>query len=330
MWQREAPLSTPIAKRIDMWRRGFRESSYTLYDLDSARPRDYIPDSARLDAFFINGSVARGVLNDKLLFSSLLQHHLPIPKTLALIGRGELYAPGQRADVATLAEEHGSVILKPSDGSRGVGVYRLATSEDGLTLNGQVTTLEEVRRLVESFDNYLVSQEVQQAAYARAICAETTNTVRVLTLMDPHTAEPFVACAIHRFGTPQTAPVDGWSLGGLSCGCEPDTGTLGPGVRSLEFTNGKLRWYSHHPDTGAPLEGVRIPHWEALCDGLLNAVRAFPFLAYVGWDVVVTDDGFAVIEGNNNTDIGLQMHRGLLNQPRVRRFYEYHKVIKET
>jgi len=327
VWQREAPLSTPIAKRIDMWRRGFRESSYTLYDLDSARPRDYIPDSARLDTFFINGSVARGVLNDKLLFSSLLQHHLPIPKTLALIGRGELYAPGQRADVATLVERHGSVILKPSDGSRGVGVYRLATSEDGLTLNGQVTTLEEVRRLVESFDNYLVSQEVQQAAYARAICAETTNTVRVLTLMDPDTAEPFVACAIHRFGTPKTAPVDGWSLGGLSCGCEPDTGTLGPGVRSLEFTNGELRWYSHHPDTGAPLEGVRIPHWKALCDGLLNAVRAFPFLAYVGWDVVVTDDGFAVIEGNNNTDIGLQMHRGLLNQPQVRRFYEYYKVI---
>lgn len=309
-----------------MWRRGFRESSYTLYDLDSARPGDYIPDIARLDAFFINGSTARRALNDKLLFGSLLQHHLPIPKTLALIERGDLYTPGHRADIAALLEKHGSVILKPSNGSRGVGVYRLA-NENGPTLNGRVTTLGEVQRLVGRLDNYLVSAEVRQAAYARAICAETTNTVRVVTLLDPDTAEPFVACAIHRFGTPDTAPVDGFSRGGLSCGCEPDTGTIGPGVRSLKFTGGKVRWYSHHPDTGAPIEGVRIPHWEELCEGLLNAVRALPFLVYVGWDVVVTDDGFVVIEGNNNTDIDLQMHRGLLNQPRVRRFYAYHKVI---
>lgn len=56
---------------------------------------------------------------------------------------------------------------------------------------------------------------------------------------------------------------------------------------------------------------------------------ALPFLNYVGWDVVVTDDGFKVIEGNNNTDIEIQMHRrlGLLTQPRVQRFYEHHKVI---
>lgn len=311
-----------------MWRRGFRATSYTLYDLDHAQPGTYLPDSARLDAFFINGKIARGVLNDKLLFGSLLQRHLPLPKTLAMVERGQVYALGCAEDAVSLAQTHGSVILKPASGSRGLGVHRLA-AEDELTLNGRPTDPNEVHALIRTLDDYLVTEVVAQAAYARAICVETTNTVRVLTMVDPDTAEPFVACAVHRFGTPATAPVDGWSRGGLACGCDLNTGTIGPGVKSLKFTDGKLRWYSHHPETGAAIEGVRIPHWDAVCNGLLGAVRAFPFLTYVGWDVVVTDDGFMVIEGNSNTDIEIQMHRGLglLAQPRVQRFYEHHKVI---
>ena len=52
-------------------------------------------------------------------------------------------------------------------------------------------------------------------------------------------------------------------------------------------------------------------------------------MTYVGSDVVMTDKGFAVIEGNNNTDVEIQapFGFGLLTQPRVRRFYEYHKII---
>lgn len=311
-----------------MWRKGFRDTSYTLYDLDHARPGDYLPDSARQDAFFINGRLARNVLNDKLLFGSLLQHHLPLPKTLALIERGEVYTLGCAVDLTSLARTCGGVILKPASGSHGQGVYRLV-AEDDLRLNGRVTNFEKVHELVRSLDNYLVTEAVVQASYAQAICAETTNTVRVLTLVDPDTAEPFVACAVHRFGTPATAPVDSWAGGGLVCGCDLSTGTLGPGLKNLKFTQGKLRWYSHHPDTGASIEGVCIPHWQEVCDGLLNAVRAVPNLTYVGWDVVVTDDGYRVIEGNNNTDLEIQapFHFGLLTQPRVRRFYKYHKVI---
>lgn len=281
-WQREAPLLTPLSRRVEMWHRGFRETSYTLYDLDNARPGAYLPDSARLDAFFINGKLARNVLNDKLLFGSLLHRHLPVPTTLALIERGKVYAPGCAGDIVSLAQTHGSVILKPASGSRGLGVHRLA-AEDDLTFDGRATTPDAVHAFVRSLDDYLVTEAVTQAAYARVICAETTNTVRVLTLIDPDTAEPFVACVVHRFGTPTTAPVDGWSRGGLACGCNPATGVIGPGVKSLKLTNGELRWYSHHPDTGAAIEGVRIPHWDEIRAGLLDAVCAsFPELRRLG------------------------------------------------
>jgi D-alanine-D-alanine ligase-like ATP-grasp enzyme len=53
---------------------------------------------------------------------------------------------------------------------------------------------------------------------------------------------------------------------------------------------------------------------------------AFPHLPRIGWDVVVTDDGgFVILEINAHAGVEtLQVHRPLLRDPRIRRFYEHH------
>jgi len=338
-WQREAPLSTPLQKRVEMWRGGYRPESYALYDLSPAHAGEYLPDKVRFQSFssseaastfFINGSFAHDILDDKLLFTRLLAGKLPIPRILALIERGETFAHGQDGgaqDILGLAEARGSVILKPSDGSRGRGIYQLDWKPD-FSLNGRTVTPAEVRALTQKLNNYLVTETVYQAAYAKTICPATTNTVRVMTFIDPDTNEPFVARAVHRFGTYETRPTDNWSRGGLCAPVDLSTGTLGLGVKHANRTGSKLVWESHHPDTGEAIEGVRIPHWQTICGALLEAVRSTPFLTYVGWDVAVTEDDFFVIEGNKNTDIDLlQVHGGLLKDPRMRRFYEYHRIV---
>lgn len=337
-WQREAPLNTPISQRIDMWRRGYRASSYALHDLYAPHASEYLPDRVRvktlfsqkkMSTFFINGPFAHSVLNDKLLFSALLAHKLPIPRTLALIERGQTFVYGQdiedSQDVLDLVRTHRSVILKPSGGSRGAGIYRL-DREPELTLNGSAVTPEHVRQHVQKLDDYLVTETAQQAAYARAIYPDAANSLRIMTFIDPDTNEPFIACGFHRFGTPESKPTDNWSRGGLISRIDLKTGVVGPGVKHVERTGGKLIRESHHPDTEARIEGVQIPRWHEVCEGLLETVRTFPFFLYVGWDVVVTEKGFVVIEGNKNPDF-VQVHGGWLNDPKMRRFYEYHQVI---
>ncbi len=336
-WQREAPLSTPLKKRVEMWRAGYSPESYALYDLSPAHAAEYLPDKARLKSFssdkatstfFINGPFARNVLDDKLLFTELLAPTLSVPRILGFIERGSLFVPGQGGPqgVLGLAEAFGSVILKPSDGSRGRGIYRL--DWEPRTLNGRAVTPDGVLGLTGKLDNYLVTEVVRQAAYAKTICPATTNTVRVITFMEPGTSEPFIARAVHRFGTFETQPTDNWSRGGLCAAVDLRTGVLGPGVKHAKRTQGKLEWQPHHPDTGEAIEGVRIPRWQGICDALLETVRKAPFLTYVGWDVAVTDDGFFVIEGNKNTDVDLlQVHGGLLKDPKVRSFYEHYGVI---
>lgn len=312
-----------------MWRGGLRESSYRIYDVGADGPA-YLPDTARLETYFINGSFAHGVLKDKLLFSQTLGPLLPVPETVGFIERGVFHRvaePGApNGGLLDALAAHGSLVLKPSDGTRGQGVLRLEGAP--LRLSGEPVTEEAVTERVRGLDNVLVTETVQQAAYAEAIFPGSANTVRVMTFVDPDTGEPFVARAVHRFGARGTEPTDNWSRGGLCALVDLQSGVLSQGVKHAKRTAGRLEWRTHHPDTGAAIEGVVIPHWEALCRALVGAVRALPLFVYVGWDVVATDTGFCVLEGNANPDLDLlQVHGGLLSDPRVRRFYEHHKVV---
>jgi hypothetical protein len=82
--------------------------------------------------------------------------------------------------------------------------------------------------------------------------------------------------------------------------------------------------FTHHPESGVPIEGVQLPFWDSICDTVLGAARVVGFARYVGWDVLVDTHGTPIIiEGNTNAGVQiLQMDGGLLKNPRVRRFYE--------
>lgn len=233
-WQREAPRTTPLAQRLDMWRRGYRASAYE-YDLSPGASENYLPDSSRLDIAFIDGPFARSVLNDKLLFTELVGGVLEVPPVVALIERGEVYpvyAEGRTLTLKELVCDHRSLILKPVGGRHGRGVHRLELKRElspelnselnsdldpSLHLDARPVSCAEVDDFSRTLDRYIVTPTVKQAAYARTICAETTNGVRVMTFVNPDTREPFVGYALHRFGTPVTQPTDNWARGGLCC-----------------------------------------------------------------------------------------------------------------
>lgn len=301
--QRDAPLDAPWSRRVDMLRRGVSYHSYALFPQGGA----YLSDVARLDAFFINAKATRDILNDKYRFSLQLSDRLPVPPILGILRNGALELLQGPLEPWW---EQGDLIAKPLHGSRGAGVVRLKP--------GDPLPVVSVPLLLTPF--------VEQAAYARQIAPLSGNTIRVLTLRDE--AGPFIARAVHRFGTLETAPTDNWSLGSLCAKVDLETGVLSKAVKHPRRTNGALRWVSRHPDTDAPIEGTVVPRWSQLQAELLRVLEDLPEFVYVGWDVLVTEERFWVLEGNVNTEFNaLQVHGPLLDNDRVRSFYKHHKII---
>jgi hypothetical protein len=314
-----------------MWRRGFLGESHLLYQFDRHNPADYVSDAFR---WFVTPSIDRSpyLMDDKYVFGMvLLGLGAPTPTLLGtysgdarLVTPGHSYAAADPAFIEFL-ERSGVVVFKPRAGGGGAKILFVATSAGSLTINSSPASATDLFDYMGRSD-YIACSFVRQHPYAADIFPRSTNTLRVLTMVGPETGRPFVAAAVHRFGVTGSVPVDNFSQGGLSVDVDPATGVLGSGVTFPK--DGVLRFHEAHPETGKPIKGVLIPGWSAISTGLLGLAAQLPSdIPYVGWDVVVTQDGYSVLEGNRYSDVNLlQVHRPLLPDPRVRAFYRFHAV----
>jgi hypothetical protein len=272
-------------------------------------------------------------LDDKLYFWSLMRVLSErVAPVLGIVRDGRLVRIG-RAGTETVAAgllylggDEGKLVLKPCTGrSGGEGVFTYEWRDGTHLVNGDWADDDE---LLARFGDevHIVSPYVRQAEYAAWIFPDVANTIRILTMYDDDAGEAFIAAAVHRFGTRSPGVVDNWGRGGISAGVDLASGRL---TRGYAFPLGReLRVCPVHPDTGAAIEGVEIPGWSQVRDGILELADKVPFLPYVGWDVIVTDEAYVVIEGNSRPDVNLmQVHRPLLADERVRRFYARHSIV---
>lgn len=324
----------PLSQRREMLQRGFRSSSYELYNFAENNPNDYLPDALFRRVTDINGPFCQNILNDKLLFSVMLEDYFKVPQVLGLIERGVLYPVQQEipfggaTTLLNYCRSYSGVVLKPSTGWQGQGISSVRVLNGTPFLNGQPTTEDAVGNLVAQLDNYLVTELIEQDGYAHEIFPDSANSIRITTMQDPDQNDsPFIPVAVHRFGSKSTVPTDNVSRGGLFANIDLDTGVMGQAIKFPYETGGKLTWCSHHPDTGTQIEGVHVPNWTQLKAQILETVNALKFLKYVGWDIVVAQGEVWLIEANHNPTLAVQRFCPYLKNLRTRRFFEFHGVV---
>lgn len=318
-----------IRSALKAARGGFYPSTTSLYPLDGPHRSDYISDRWRELSWVINWPAA-GFLDDKLAFFFMMRHFgVPTPEVVGIVIRGRVHQLGAvEPQPATewmprWVEERGRLVVRPNRGTGGQGVLIIEAGPDGGCLvNGEALSWAElVHRFGRSVD-HLITAFVEQASYARNVFPESTNTVRILTMQDK-AGQPFLAATVHRFGTPSSAPADNFMKGGLSVPIDPETGTLGAGIQRFG-----LQSHDRHPITGVQLAGARVPNWPHVRDGILAAASQAAFLPFIGWDVILTEDSFSVIEGNKNSDMQVyQVHRPMLPEAKIREFYAQHGLV---
>jgi hypothetical protein len=90
------------------------------------------------------------------------------------------------------------------------------------------------------------------------------------------------------------AMVDNFNAGGVAAPVDLATGVLGPGVARY-LTDGS---FDTHPTSGAPITGFALPLWSDAVALALRAHDCFPWVPFVGWDVVISSDVPRLLEAN--------------------------------
>lgn len=322
-------------RRLWAWRHGFTSLSYLLYELDRNDPADYFPDFVDIDYRLVEP--ARMRIRDKLYFSRwLASMEIPHARVLATLERGRLLPETATPVPVDLAEwlqanltERRRLVVKPIHGGGGQGILFVTSNDSGLTVNGERRTVKELVTTLRRLNSNLVTGYVEPATYATSMFPGSANTLRLLTLWDPSADEPFLAAAAHRIGSSRSEPVDNFhgGLGGLSAAVDLNEGRLGLGATLGR--GGSVQRFAAHPETGARIEGVVVPHWSRTRQAILELAAALPQYPYVGWDLIVTEKGPVVLEANSPPGTWVwQVNTPLLRDARSRGFYRAQGMLR--
>jgi hypothetical protein len=321
-----AKFPLPWHKKVKMWYNGFLAEKYALYQLETFSHKLFLSDFHTSMARWINEPF-NDLLTNKYLFAAVVGKYIRTPETYGFISSGRYY-PENKVDFEELLEQLSSLVLKPVTGGGGQGVHLIKKVENNFKINGKESlTKDELYKLISSKDNYIVTEYIEQGAFQRALYTHSTNTMRVLTLIDPETRKPFIVRAVQRVGSKGSEPQDNFTKGGLSFNINLENGSLSDGT--IHPYNNKHVRYSHHPVTLNKIEGLVIPDWDKVKEEILCLAGQLPMLKCVGWDFLLTGSGLVAIEGNHHPDPDvLQGHGPLLHNKEVVKFYKYHKVLK--
>ncbi|MFD1362323.1 sugar-transfer associated ATP-grasp domain-containing protein [Lentibacillus salinarum] len=308
---------------------GFSSDKYGLYNFEKNNYKLYLSDFKRRKTAKINGPYSL-IINDKNLFSKIFLEHNVTAETYGKVKNGKIILNNRSCtldEFCGFVVEQKKLIIKKFSGGGGKGIYRLTYENDNFYLDYNSITSDTLKEFVRTLPNHLIVEHLSQAAYSNKIYSGTINSIRIITMRDPETDKVFIPVAVHKFGSEKTKPVDNVWKGGMTALVDLEKGRLGKAAYHQE-NNSKIEWVQTHPDTNVKIEGTVIPNWEHVKNKVIEVAKSEDNLRYVGWDVVVTDTGMKIIEGNNYSDVNiLQIHQPLLKDERVRKFYKYYGII---
>jgi len=318
-----------IRQQLWAFRKGFYLETINLCEITPRNVHEYISDKAYLKLHPINSEYSK-MIDNKFFLPFLLKEYPDIvPKYYYLIDKGRLIKmdpelPDDKGPLQ-LCKETLRLAIKPSSSTMGTGFYRLEWKDERFYLNNKPVEIQEFNSIIQSLDNYLVTEYVNQNKYAAEINPSSVNTVRLICLRHSSSNKFFIPISFHRFGI-EGKFVDnmGADGGGIVSYIDIQTGQ----IRNINIIkeNGKLKKVIgdiKHPNSNKQITGIVIPNWAEMTNKVLTFLNNLSFLKYVGLDIVITEDGFKILEINSlPTLMGVQFEEGVFKDDKVKRFFQ--------
>lgn len=187
------------------------------------------------------------------------------------------------------------LFAKPTDAGQGRGVraWRCLGPDRYQAGDGQEQTAEQVfATLLNESRSYLLQRRIQAHPALRRVTTGGLPTVRVITGRQV-SGSVDVLFAIFKMPTKQGL-ADNFAAGGIACPVNQDDGRLGTAAGKGPI----IQRLTHHPDTGHPITGVTLPHWQQARQLCITAHEQLSDFVFLGWDVALTEDGPTLVECN--------------------------------
>lgn len=249
---------------------------FAFYNLNKEQRKTFVTRliSKKFNTFMNNYDYAH-FLENKDEFNELYNKY---------IGRGFLQMKkATKSEVEKFVSEREYIFCKLQDKECGIGCERLKISD------------------FENFDalyDYLVEKgfctiedNIKQHPALNKLYSNAVNSMRVITVLDSKQT-PHCLYVVQKMGL-------GGSVIDNNCLFTPvdiETGKIKYPAHSGDTTKGIV--YTEHPDTHVKLQGYQLPFVKEAVEMCLEAAKVVPQIRYVGWDVAITPNGPAIIEGN--------------------------------
>ena len=199
-------------------------------------------------------------------------------------------------------------VVKPADYSFGIGVHKCdmdifdhdyAAALQDILSEGKAINEKHPSKASKMVLEEIINQDESLALLHR----NSVNAIRVTAVRGKdgkiHIYHPWIKIGIG--GTfVATAAGDGFDAE-----IDDKTGIV---ITDGYQENGNV--YKVHPDSGITIKGLQIPKWDELVVFVDEIMKAIPDYGYVGWDFVLTPNGWCVMEGNYSGEFTFQLING--------------------
>ena len=170
------------------------------------------------------------------------------------------------------------IMVKPIDDCGGNGVEKIDVEK------------EDVKVLYERLKHsgqVLIEEFVKQHEEMNKLYSGSVNTLRVFTICKD---KGYYLQGVLKFGN--GGAVDNFSSGGMYTFVNDQGVVIAPAIDRNDTV------YEEHPLSKQKIVGFKVPMFEEVKKLVCEAAELIPQVAYIGWDVAVTENGPVLIEGN--------------------------------
>lgn len=187
-------------------------------------------------------------------------------------------------EIRKFFEKRTKIFAKARDNSCGIGLEKLNTSD--------FDNFEEFMAYIKKQNFATLEDVIENHPDLAKVYPDSANCMRMITMIGDD-GKPHLIYAVQKFGI-NGRVVDNYGVHGP---LDLETGEFLYPAHSGDTKAEGL--YYEHPNSHEKLVGFKTPLFKEAKEMVLNAAMVVPELRYIGWDVAVTPNGPAIIEGNN-------------------------------